>query len=84
MASKPIGAFWYCVKLPLLSKRVIGIVAVQCEITGRIKFYIGIGSGKDEECDQNSIYKMGVPFHPQPLLGWIMELMQNSERIANE
>jgi len=45
----------------------IGIVVGEDEVTGEIKFYIGVGSGVDEGADERMILEMGARIHPELL-----------------
>lgn len=80
MATKVISSIWYPLKISCLSDRMIGIVAVQCKVTGKVKFYIGLGQGEDMEQDEEGIHKRGVPFYPAPLLNWFMEIVQTEKK----
>lgn len=71
MASKVIDSIWHGIKIPILGMRTIGIVAVQCEVTGKIKFYIGLGRGENTQQDEQAIYNMGVPFYPSIVGEWL-------------
>lgn len=53
---------------------MIGIIAMRCKITGKMKFYIGLGRGEDEKEDADRIAEMGVPFYPMGLIAWISML----------
>lgn len=79
-----ISSVWYVVKLPLLSNRLIGVIAVRCRITKQIKFYIGLGSGGDLEQDEKTIYKMGVPFYPLYFVEWVKQIVHVNSVITEK
>lgn len=78
-----ISSIWYSIKLPLLSEKQIGIVAVRCRVTGKIKFYIGLAKGEDLQKDEEIISRLGVPFYPSPIIDWVISIRM-SEKLRKE
>lgn len=78
-----IDSVWYGIKLtPFMPYKQIGIVAVRTLPANKIKFYIGLARGENEEKDEIIIAKNGVPFYPFYLLDWangIMKMVEQEE-----
>lgn len=78
-----IDSIWYGIKLPVMGIRMIGIIAMRCKISGKMKFYIGLGRGEDEMEDANAVAKMGVPFYPMLLIEWILLVLGKGHKDAD-
>ena len=59
--SKILNLWWFS---PMAGEQ-IGIVKLQDEITGEIKFRIGLGQGKNEKKDAEYIKDWGANFFPE-------------------
>ena len=49
----------------------VGIVAIESEVTGERKFYIGVGDGYSEQSDIQRIMTNGMPVYPEALIEFL-------------
>lgn len=78
MENEIVDSVWYGLKMPFMLMTQIGIVAIKCKPDGKVKFYIGLGRGEDQEEDEQMIADMGVPFYPKGLVKWFMGVTMES------
>lgn len=76
---KIIDSVWYSIKIPLLSMRQIGIVAMLSGPAKKLKYYIGLSRGEYQEEDEKFIAKWGVPFYPIKLIQWFVTLQKEND-----
>lgn len=74
-----VSSIWYGIKIPVFNNRLIGIIAVKDKLNQRMKLYIGIGKGENQELDENHILQYGVPFYPGFLIDWLADIISYIE-----
>lgn len=79
MASEIIDSVWYGIKLPIFGMRIIGVVAMRCTVAGEVKYYIGLGRGKDTKEDEEFIAEWGVPVYPAYFASWVKMIEEGAE-----